>query len=357
MRDQFYLTIFLALFLSTTITAQHAPIITDVPDNLILTCADDLPVAIDPTVIYDTGCALVSVEVIDTEICAAYEEYEVSMPTFLDPANEFGLFLANLPGGLTDKYMWDDAQSVLFASDEHVYMLGEVFSPIDPTVRFEVFHAFDQGLDWDQWSNLLTTPMPATYRSYKDDSGLAVAGGNLYEDWQYYLMDASSSYIYGLESREGDALTVSHAPPNLLYGFQMGQAANTVDDGFGCNVWGLIDGAVEGAPTSSVHTMNSTLNLAGTVGSLYCSDVVIRTYKVTDSCGNISQKSQVIRFTGGNFPGDMNGDGIVDVTDFLSINTAWGASCAGCPEDIDGNGIVDISDFLAFNSLLSGVCN
>jgi hypothetical protein len=44
-------------------------------------------------------------------------------------------------------------------------------------------------------------------------------------------------------------------------------------------------------------------------------------------------------------PGDVNGDGIVDVVDLLSIISAWGA-CSGCPEDVNDDGTVNVSDLL-----------
>ncbi|MDP7005059.1 MAG: S8 family serine peptidase [Phycisphaerales bacterium] len=44
-------------------------------------------------------------------------------------------------------------------------------------------------------------------------------------------------------------------------------------------------------------------------------------------------------------PGDVNGDGIVNVTDILAIMDAWG-SCISCPEDLNGDGLVDVVDLL-----------
>lgn len=48
-------------------------------------------------------------------------------------------------------------------------------------------------------------------------------------------------------------------------------------------------------------------------------------------------------------PGDVNGDGLVDVADFLALLGDWGpcpAPPADCPADVIPNGIVDVSDLL-----------
>ena len=43
--------------------------------------------------------------------------------------------------------------------------------------------------------------------------------------------------------------------------------------------------------------------------------------------------------------GDVNGDGVVDVTDLLMIISAYGP-CPGCPEDLDGDGLAGATDIL-----------
>ena len=47
-------------------------------------------------------------------------------------------------------------------------------------------------------------------------------------------------------------------------------------------------------------------------------------------------------------PGDLNGDGIVGITDFLSLLSAWGScsDCGTCPADFDGDCSVGILDML-----------
>ena len=46
--------------------------------------------------------------------------------------------------------------------------------------------------------------------------------------------------------------------------------------------------------------------------------------------------------------GDANGDGVVNVTDFLDLLAGWGpcADCDDCAADFDGTCGVSVNDFL-----------
>lgn len=44
-------------------------------------------------------------------------------------------------------------------------------------------------------------------------------------------------------------------------------------------------------------------------------------------------------------PGDLNGDGVVDVSDMLAMLAEWGP-CVDCDADLNGDGVVDVSDLL-----------
>ena len=44
--------------------------------------------------------------------------------------------------------------------------------------------------------------------------------------------------------------------------------------------------------------------------------------------------------------GDLDGNNLVTIDDFLALLGDWGA-CKACPADIDGDGVVGINDFLA----------
>ena len=45
-------------------------------------------------------------------------------------------------------------------------------------------------------------------------------------------------------------------------------------------------------------------------------------------------------------PGDVDGDGDVDILDLLGLVAAWGECLSMCAADFDGSGTVDILDLL-----------
>ena len=55
-------------------------------------------------------------------------------------------------------------------------------------------------------------------------------------------------------------------------------------------------------------------------------------------------------------PADVNADGVVDVSDILSVVNSWGICSGNCENDIDGDGLVGVSDLLAIVNAW-GVCN
>ncbi len=54
--------------------------------------------------------------------------------------------------------------------------------------------------------------------------------------------------------------------------------------------------------------------------------------------------------------GDINGDGQVDIDDFLDLNSMFGLACTDCPEDLNNDGTVNVNDFLELNSVYGTTC-
>jgi hypothetical protein len=70
-------------------------------------------------------------------------------------------------------------------------------------------------------------------------------------------------------------------------------------------------------------------------------------YDTTFGHGFINARSALEAIdTGETCAGDVDGDGMVGVSDILLVVDGWGP-CDGCDADIDGDGTVGVSDILA----------
>jgi probable HAF family extracellular repeat protein len=71
---------------------------------------------------------------------------------------------------------------------------------------------------------------------------------------------------------------------------------------------------------------------------------------VCSASNTITGESRALRLTPivTSVPGDINGDGAVDVQDLLILLSAWGPCTkqGDCPADLNGDGVVDVSDLL-----------
>lgn len=54
--------------------------------------------------------------------------------------------------------------------------------------------------------------------------------------------------------------------------------------------------------------------------------------------------------------GDLNNDNIVDVADFIQLNSMFGAECDNCIEDLNNDGIIDTADFIVLNTNFGNTC-
>ena len=81
----------------------------------------------------------------------------------------------------------------------------------------------------------------------------------------------------------------------------------------------------------------------GDFGHAYMGDVQVLTYEL-----DLSDEPLVEPVVG-----DLDGNGVVDTTDFLALLAAWGPCPdppAECPADLDGDGGVGVTDLLTLLS-------
>lgn len=152
----------------------------------------------------------------------------------------------------------------------------------------------------------------------RSGGGLATVGDS---DFMYPSnADVTNTKFEGnVASAEGGGIHVRWSEP-VLHGVDI--HFNTAN-----NVGGAINffQSPDARLLNSIVCSNSEVQIAGNYG---------------DGGGNS------ISETCGSCEGDVNGDGMVDVTDLLDVVGSWGPCTDVCPADIDGNGIVDVSDLL-----------
>jgi hypothetical protein len=68
--------------------------------------------------------------------------------------------------------------------------------------------------------------------------------------------------------------------------------------------------------------------------------------RVVDALNRTDTQQMLFEVLESGVPGDINGDGVVDVEDLLQMLGEWGDCPAPCPEDLDGDGDVDVDDLL-----------
>ncbi len=117
--------------------------------------------------------------------------------------------------------------------------------------------------------------------------------------------------------------------------------ASAACDGSGFGEGATFLGATE-VTTDPAGQAQFALSLPAAVAT---GDVVTAT--ATDLLpGNTSEFSACRTVAASALPGDLDGDGLVGVTDLLALLSSWG-NCPGCPADLDGDGTVGMTDLLA----------
>jgi|GEM_PF-1830490 len=115
-------------------------------------------------------------------------------------------------------------------------LTGLIANENDPSKQWKVTLYLSNKSDWNTWS--------ANGGSYKDEQNIVV---DEYQFWDYYIIDTTKTSIFiGKGSLTGSNLKISHNPTNFLYGFQIGEKANSKNANYGMACWFLYKGKVNG---------------------------------------------------------------------------------------------------------------
>jgi hypothetical protein len=107
---------------------------------------------------------------------------------------------------------------------------------------------------------------------------------------------------------------------------------------------------------TSVNSSGGDISVAA--GSLALS-IGQTTYKAIEDGTSLASQIQGVQIPFEYYlqycPEDINRDGIVDILDFLELNSAFSTTCT-CREDINRSGEVNVEDFITFNSAYGDIC-
>lgn len=187
-----------------------------------------------------------------------------------------------------------------------------------------------------------TDPDQVVYISclVRPNPGFGVTAGLAFGTWDNgMVMGLCPSGYYGLMT-----------PPNTMHsdsavavaqGATVFLAARVVKNGDATMTWSLHVNPAVGAAEPA--TPAATLTIPGTA--------LPQALSIYNDGGFSTDEIRVGRTWASVLPpvvreGDVNGDGIVDVSDLLAVIGAWGPCGPPCPADLNGDGAVNVSDLL-----------
>lgn len=267
-----------------------APVLSETPSNLELECGAEVPTP--PTITALDAC---DGEVVVTFIEETLGDLEEGTCTLTDPepsGDLWSMILFTFMEVNNEALFTTQSMSMVLGEDENgqtASISGSLVSVENPNGGFTVELNLINGMNWEDWS---TQDFPT---DYKDDFNLA---GDNYLDWIYFIIDGSTSSLTGWGDYAGSYITMSHAPSNHYYGYQMGVAANNIDANYGNGGWMYYDGTFIDAS----QDINTVVSGAGDFAfNQFCCDSqnVSRTWTAEDCAGNVVSHTQMITFSAG----------------------------------------------------------
>lgn len=188
---------------------------------------------------------------------------------------------------------------------------------------------------------------------YRNDNSYDVD----YENWTYYLIDDSESFLYGADRLAGTQLNVSHSPSNNYFYFQLG--LGTVDGEFelGGTGWCALEGTLainsEDLESQVVMEIDETGGFDHVLIADY-GELVLRTYTIIDEQGDVFTE-EIYRVNPASCPGDYNQDGFITSLDLSFLLSDFGC-LVNCPTDLSSDGAISVDDVSIFLGVFGAEC-
>jgi len=274
-----------------TIVDETAPVFEEEPEDMFAFCSDGYPEI--PEMSATDNCNEVTITYMEEIIEGGTGIGEAAYCTAQDVSFNnipFSLLLIDSPA--QEEYSTSDLvfmQMPDMGDGSTAVLSGNVYGVDNPNAGWYVYMEFENGMDWENWSNQV---FPT---SYKDD--LDNVGDN-YLDWTYFILNSTNSQLTGLGDYSGSELILSHTPSNYYYGFQLGETANNFSTDYGFGGWFHAEGLFMDSSSADPEIVEGIeVSHAGDVYTdLNCCPIQsqVRTWTATDACGNSSSVDQVI---------------------------------------------------------------
>ena len=255
---------------------SYAPVWQEAPEDLVVTCEEIPPM---PEVTVDGECdddVEIFVEETITEL-GEIDEHTCDLGNTVTDFATVALWLPGLPAEFGENYVFnqDGGSFVQDLEAGTAHITGQVYNAVYPLHSWIIDIHLEDRKDWDAWSE--------AGGGYKDDYGVA---GELYKTWSYYKLSENSQLI-GAYDFEGSVLSLTHAPANFEFGFQVGEAANNRNAEWGMSGWFFYEGTLQGIPVTGMGDVMTE--------NACCADQdILRTWTITECAGNASIYTQVI---------------------------------------------------------------
>jgi len=265
---------------------------------------------------------------------------------------------------------------IIETAETHPNTSGNYFSTLSETIKAALLTG---GKHEAAWTNNAEITGPNRGRTSQPiDAMFGVGTANIDRSWQVMSggQHASSTSTSGLISAPHagweTAIVTNNQSKYIL--FDVATPADevsvaltwnqTVNSGFASysevnvdlRLWGF-DGSslvdITGDAGTGIFSGGNVVSESAVdnVEHLYIVNLAIGQYVLEVNRSNSSGNSKVFS-VGWLFPeptaipGDVNGDGLLNVEDLLMMLSAWGSCSGDCSEDITGDGVVDVSDLL-----------
>jgi len=218
---------------------------------------------------------------------------------------------------ISDEFIWDENGGSWNVTGQIGILQGTVQAVNNSNYKFDVHLVGKNKQPWEVWSQMSVLWSDFLTRTYKDSDGHAEALGTPWEDWHFFEVDAEQSYLLGRDGLEGSFFQISHNPQNMLYGMQVGQAANDINGNFGLSSWIRCNGVLHGEPFYTEGDINIDLTCGEPLGNNKdCSYEIERTWIAIDECYNVESCEQEIEIAD-NIPPVIteNEDGNIEASD------------------------------------------